>query len=200
MPFLSLNRKNLLILVFIILIIGVPIAALKYTDLVRLWNKAFPQGPGSGTVRLEVPPIASKSASLQTGPFTCPSTSQFCKTGKDVTQNNQYVGFGKNLPPANPILAAFDGQISSITSTLPSQYNDEKITTVYLDNTERGLRAVYYFKGQPPASGFVKAGDKISTTGSSMAYYGNNSLVFAIIKNDFVNGAKIHLSSGDFSI
>ncbi|QQG43059.1 MAG: hypothetical protein HYW45_02500 [Candidatus Daviesbacteria bacterium] len=144
----------------------------------------FPPLPQREVV-ITPPPTEPKPIVLQQGPFKCPSTESFCQKGAAVKKGD-------------PLYAVFDGQMSTVTSTLPAEYNNEKITTIYLDNEERGLRAVYYVQGEiadtnPKA---VEEGEKIGSAGEKMTYY-QASLVFSIIKN-YPEGEKLALTQKDF--
>lgn len=184
-----LNRPVLIIVIFIALVAGVFLANnpnLLPTSLLQREIKITPSK------------TSPKPASLQQGPFKCPSIVDFCQKGGEVKAEDPFGGFGAIVAVGSPIFAAFDGTVTTVTSTLSAQFNNEKITTIYLDNEERGLRAVYYSRGEAtnPNPEVVKEGDKIGTIGPIMTYY-RASLVFLVVAN-YPDGEKLTLTSQDF--
>jgi len=192
--FIQKNKKLLLLIAALAII---PVLAAILIGRVPQFQRSQKVGSPSAQIQIQQPKVESKHQSLQQGPFKCPATSSFCQTGKEILKDGKYVGFGAKIATGSAVIAAFDGQISSISSTLP-QLNNEKIITVYLDNNERGLRAVYYYQGiQPPEAKSVKAGEVIDNMGDIMELY-NASLVFTLFKNDFYAEEGEKLSSADF--
>lgn len=141
------------------------------------------------------PTLTPVPIALQTGPFRCPSQQDFCLIGKDVIKEGVYVGWGAAVPINYPVIAAFDGDVSSAVVTLP---NKEEFTTLYLDNKERQLRATYYFKGEPPENERVSEGKYLGSVGEPIAFYDNMSLIFSLTKGDFVRGERVKLTLNDF--
>lgn len=201
MDFIQKNKK---ILALVVAIAVIPIIASLLISRLPLLKQALrpptTPPPSPPPVQIQPPQSTPKDASLQKGPFTCPSKAEFCQKGGEILRNGQYVGFGTTISPNSPIIAAFDGQIDAVFSTLPAEYNNETIITLYLDNKERGLRAVYYYQGtKAPTAATVEAGEVIDTVGKVMSFY-NASLVFTLIKNDPVNGQAEKLTAKDFVI
>jgi len=179
------NKK--LIILFLLIVL----AAFLYFRFGNLIKKPLTSGK---PVQIETPKLSPKAASLQQGPFKCPSSADFCATGSDINQG-KYIGFGAKIASGSAIFASIDGDLTNLTSTLT---NGEKMTVLYIDNKDRGLRASYFFQGNlslDPKK--VKSGDQIATVGGVLNSY-NASLVFSITKNDPINGDKIKLTTRDF--
>jgi len=131
--------------------------------------------------------------------YKCPSTSDFCQNGKDIEKDGRYLGFGATLKAPTDIFASFNGTLTSFTTILPPNLSKEKLNTVYVDNPEKNLRAIYYFIGESSKSGtVVKAGDKIGKIKGKISAY-NVSLLFQIIKGDLVKGQLSRLTNKDFT-
>ncbi len=173
MPYLTSN-KRVLIGLFILLIVAIPLLASKYTNISTL------------------PPLISKATKYQ-----CPADKSFCEKGKDLIKDGTYLGLSGDLASKSAIIATFDGTITSSTTILPDNLKSEKLNTIYLDNTDKNLRAIYYFKGDSSASKIVRKGDQIGTVLNKIEAF-NTSLIFQIIKGDPFKGEKLHLSSSDF--
>ena len=173
------------------------VLSLLITKFGPIWQKLKPSN-GPQEVKIVLPKGDSKSASLQNGPFKCPSTADFCQKGQDFFQNGTYIGWAGRIPKGSPITASFDGKLSSTATTLPPEFNNEEITIVYLDNTDRGLRAIYYFKGKPPKQKEIKEGEDIGGIDEPMAFYDGYSLIYSIIKDYPQNREKATLGPKDF--
>ena len=120
--------------------------------------------------------------------LSCPSLKEFCQKGESIIKDGKYIGFGGKLASASAIFAAFDGILSSTTSTFPKEKNNQttqkKFITAYLDNAELGLRGIYYFRGSIPKSGSVIKGEQVAiTNGKTISIYDNNSLIFSVIRD-----------------
>lgn len=192
------KSKKLIFIVFLLILTPL-IASLIITNFDKLLKNFQPPQP-QGEVKIELPKVEAKSAELQKGPYTCPSVTDFCTKSQDIFKVDKYIGFGSKIATNSALVASFDGTISAVSSTLGEEFNSETIITLYLDDKNRGLRAVYYYNGDvAPESKEVKAGDEIATTGDIMKYY-NTSLVFALIKNDFISGTPEKLTSKDFVV
>lgn len=178
------NRVPLLVVVFLIILIA--ILAARQLNL-------FPRG---SQPRIQPVPVSPKPETLQKGPYNCPSIPEFCQNAKPIERDGYEVGLGAQIPPDSPIFAAFDGELSTLTSYLNHENNKEQISTIYLDNAERGLRAVYHLSGPAEASGSAQAGTRIGTVRNRMVYY-DSSLVFSMIRN-YPSGGIIKLSPQDF--
>ena len=121
--------------------------------------------------------------------LSCPSIKEFCENGKSVMKDGKYIGFGDKLSSGSAIFAAFDGDISASSKTVPAVVNGKteqySLKTIYLDNKNLGLRAIYYFRG--PWASITKSkavgrGKQIARVGEkTMSDYNNNSLVFSLI-------------------
>lgn len=140
-----------------------------------------------------------KAASLSQGGIRCPSNQEFCQKSSSITRGSTYVGFGGSIAAGSPIYAAFDGTVTAAETTFPPDFGSEKIIAIFLDNKERGLRGVYYFKGELPTVTTAKAGDTIGQAGEPIAFYSNASLVFRLIEGDPVKGTPVNLSPQSFS-
>lgn len=189
------DRQKLIILIVIILLlpIALSLAAARF-DI----SKTFPTPkPVQKKVKIEYTPQPAVEPNLQEGPYSCPSVTNFCTNGIEVVRDNKYEGIGANIPAESPIYAAFSGTVSSISGTLSAELGGENITTIYLDNRERGLRAVYTYRGEAPQPQDVKEGDTIARMGDKVNLYGV-PLVFKLIKGDPLLGEVVKLTSEDF--
>ena len=118
--------------------------------------------------------------------LSCPSLKEFCQKGEGVVKDGKYIGFGGKLASGSTIFAAFDGVLSSTTSTFPkeedNQTTQKKFITAYLDNSELGLRGIYYFRGSISKSEKVTKGEQIGiSNGKVITIYDNKSLIFSLI-------------------
>lgn len=154
--------------------------------------------PPSGQANIPLPRADVKSLAGQQGPFNCPSIISFCQNGKDILRGGKYVGFGGQIATGSAIIASFDGDLSVVTNTLSEEFHKEQFLTVYLDDKDRGLRGIYYYKGQAPSLDSVKAGQQIGIVQGPIYFYDNNSLIFALVKNDFVANKPSPLTTKDF--
>lgn len=128
----------------------------------------------------------------------CPTTDSFCSQSTPVANAEFNIqGIGQTLPAGSPILAAFDGDILAVYSVLPEQYKNDRIATIYLDNKEKQLRAVYYYKGDLPTIKKAKAGDTIAKTGTTMQLF-NTSLIFELIQGDPLTGSPVVITQETF--
>lgn len=144
------------------------------------------------------PLVAHKpyDATLQSGPFKCPTTGLFCQRDGRYDQN----GLAGSLPAGTPILAAFDGIAEGIPSFHPKpDGSKEEFTLVLLTNKEKGLQAVYYLKGTAIAHEDVKPGESIGqTSGEPLTFMGNDQFVFQLVRFGQDGGKTAQLSSKDF--
>ena len=160
--------------VVLILLFGI----LNYFNILSL-SSLYPQ--------LGFLPQKNMSQTISTlNKLSCPSLKEFCQKGKSIIKDGKYIGFGGKLASASAIFAAFDGILSSTTSTFPKEKNNQttqkKFITAYLDNAELGLRGIYYFRGSIPKSGNVIKGEQVAiTNGKTISIYDNNSLIFSVI-------------------
>lgn len=175
----TLNKRNILIFLAIVLIIALPLIAYKYNAIL-------------GLLGLGAKPVAVVSTKM-----ACPSSPIFCAKGVNVFFDNKYYGFGGTLTPGDPVYAAFDGNVTTVNTIMPPALDSEKLNTIYLDNKEKGVRAVYYFKGQTFVAPKVKKGDLMGTTQEKMNSF-NTWLVFQVINGDPITGSKPILTSKDF--
>ena len=122
---------------------------------------------------------------LQAGPFTCPTAAKSCAT------DGKYTG---------PLFAAFDGQATSIPSISPkADGSKEEFILVLLINKERGLQALYYFKGEGNSNGQVKEGEAIGeVSGQPLLFMDNNSFVFKLMRVTANGEETAKLSKKDF--
>jgi hypothetical protein len=144
----------------------------------------------------------------QKGPFACPSLPSFCQNGTDISVDSSYIGFGAKIEKGSPLIAAFDGEVSSRQIKIAKSSKDtqtQDITMVLLTNKDKLLRAAYYFVGPLPENKTVKRGETIGNTeGEPMPLYQNSSLVFVLTRNDTVmsvplGGELVRLNRGDFN-
>lgn len=197
MPFYK--NKFILLLSAAAVIIIISLLLSKYGFKKNIFKQ--PVHVSTKQTKIELPRVNPKPASLQKGPYACPTSRvSFCKEGKDIYKDNKYIGFGAKLATNSAILAAFNGDITIISATLPKEFNEEKYTIIYLDNKDKLLRGIYYFKGTAEAVKSVAEGDAIATSVGQIAYYDNNSLVFALVKNDFIKDERVKLTTKDFVI
>lgn len=135
-------------------------------------------------------------AKMQAGPFNCPTITEFC------SRDGKYAGgmLSGTLSAGSPLIAAFDGTAQGLPSFSPkSDGSKEEYTLVLLTNKERGLNAMYYFKGTGIAFEQVKAGDAVGqTNGQTLSFMGNNSFVFKLNKVSSAGEEALELSNKDF--
>lgn len=199
MPTILKDRKILLIIILIL----TTIAALIF----NVWQRSTkfkPQTsfPSAKKAIIELPKSSVNPSSVKIDKLPCPTVPTFCSKGGGIIKDNKYIGFGAKVATNSAIFAAFDGEITTLSITL-SQFQNEKnevetIETIYLDNPDKTIRAIYQYKGQPSGLKTVKKGQKIASVGDSIAYYDNISLLFALIKGDFIRGERVKLTSQDF--
>lgn len=180
-------KKYKKILIVILLVFIIPIILAYYSgnlkNLFTKGGKTEPKSPPSSKIEL----------------YQCPSAKDFCQNGKDIEKDGRYLGFGADLKTPTDIFASLNGTLTSFTTILPTKLNKEKLNTVYIDNPEKNIRAIYYFIGESSKSGTqVKAGDKIGTIKGKISAY-NVSLLFQIIKGDLTKGQLSKLTSTDFN-
>ena len=137
--------------------------------------------------------------------LSCPSLKEFCQKGESIIKDGKYIGFGGKLASGSTIFAAFDGVLSSTTSTFPkeedNQTTQKKFITAYLDNSELGLRGIYYFRGSIPKSGKVTKGDQIGiSNGKVITIYDNKSLIFSLIAGYPKTNNPIILNKENFTL
>ncbi len=122
---------------------------------------------------------------LQAGPFTCPTVGKSCVT------DGKYTG---------SLLAAFDGQVTSIPSFHPkADGSKEEFILALLINKERGLQALYYFKGEGVSNGQIKEGEAIGeVSGQQLSFMDNNSFVFKLTRTTASGEETVKLSKKDF--
>ncbi len=135
-------------------------------------------------------------AKMQSGPFKCPTIAQFC------TRDGKYSGgmLSGTLSSGSPLVAAFDGTAQGLPSFSPkTDGSKEEYTLVLLTNKERGLSAMYYYKGTGIAFENVKAGAAVGqTNGQTLNFMGNNSFVFKLSKVTATGQEEVQLSGKDF--
>lgn len=170
------KRENLLVIGLLVVTLP-PIIALVITY-------------GTSTKK-ESPPQSSS----QKG-YLCPTTKEFCQNGTDVTKNS-YLGFGINATANHPIYAVFDGEVTVSQTILPKDLGGETLQTIYIDNKQDNLRAVYLYIGQSFAPNSVQKGVIIGKMEKEIKSY-NTWLIFQLIKGDPLKGEKVKLSSKDF--
>lgn len=196
MPPLLKDRRFLLISAVAIILVG----ALLLTRWQggKLVSQKLPPPPAPKKTVIALPKSSTPSSAIKVNKISCPAIATFCLKGQDIAKGETYMGFGSKIATNSAILATFDGEITTISLTLPPQFQNEKIETIYLDNKQLGLRAIYQFKGQSSSLQKVKKGQKIAAVGEPISYYDNVSLVFALVKGDFISGEKVKLTVQDF--
>ena len=137
--------------------------------------------------------------------LSCPSLKEFCQKGEGVIKDGKYIGFGGKLASGSAIFAAFDGALSSTTNTFQKEENgqtvEKRFVTAYLDNSELGLRGIYYFRGSIPKSGKVAKGEQIGiSNGKVITIYDNKSLIFSLIAGYPKTNNPIILNKENFSL
>lgn len=195
MPFFQ-NRRNLII-AGIVLFLILPIIL----SLLSLWKGRIglnqKKATSSAPVKIAIPSTPPSKVDLKKDLLRCPATSDFCTNAKDVNQNNIYLGIGANIATGSAVYAAFDGNITALKAKLSSDLGGEEIIVIYLDNKEKGLRAVYTLKGQVPQAKSVRSGGTISKVGDRINVFGS-SLIFKLIKGNPINGEVIKLTPANF--
>lgn len=130
--------------------------------------------------------------------YHCPSIKEFCTSGHDISKDGAYLGFGATLEQKSPIFASFDGVLTSSTAILSPKLNSEGLNTLYLDNDQKNLRAIYYFKGDTSPTGKkVKKGEQIGSTFAKIESF-DVSLIFQIIQGDIKKEDLVKLTSSNF--
>ncbi len=178
MPFLT-NQQRFLIVLFITLIITIPIVAYNLQNIRNFLQKngATPEAP--------VNPQTT---------YHCPTIVLFCQTGHDIIKDDNYLGFGGEVAAGSPVLAAFNGELTSSTTILPN----EEIVSYYLDSDADKTRAIYYFKGPSSASRLVRRGEEIGMISGKMTTF-NAALIFQIIVGDPMKGEVKKVTAADFT-
>ena len=132
---------------------------------------------------------------------------EFCKNGKEVFKNNQYVGWGGGVTPSSELRAVLTGKVMPTSITLE---NGEKFSIVYVYSSERIAR--YIFKGELIKGGDVGKGDMIAKiSGEGISTYENLPFIFSyareydqeeLLKQEFPieNAGWLRLHSPDFVI
>lgn len=200
--------KSKYIFILLSLVFALTAAFLLYRQFPNLGKKTVQPVNQSKNVIVLKEGVLSAPNDKQKGPFTCPSTSPFCKSGQDVSIGSSYIGMGSKLANASPVYAAFDGYFeatnAAIANPTPKAKAQNIIIGILTDKTNL-LRAHYYFIGPLPKNKNVnvKAGDIIAYSGQVMPLYQNNTLVFVLTRNDKVmeqrlGGERVKLSSQDF--
>lgn len=188
------DRKTLLIIILVLTALAVLIF--------NIWQRSTRIGPNTPPpppkAEIELPKSSVDPTTIKVDKLDCPSIPTFCSRGQDINKDGQYLGFGAKVATNSAIFASFDGEITTINITLPPQFQNEKIETIYLDNPEKTIRAIYQYKGQPSGLKTVKKGQNIASVGTPIAYYDNISLLFSLIKGDFIKGEKFKLTTQDF--
>lgn len=198
MEFLK-TKKFLIVAIILILLPFTLSLIISNFDFGKIFQKEkVKEEPQPKPVVISYTPQPSVAANLQSGPYNCPSTDDFCKNGKDIEKDGKYEGFGAAVPALSSVYAAFEGNISSLKGKLSPELGGEEIVIIYLDNKERGLRAVYTLKGQAPQPRIIKQGAAITRVGDKMQTYGGVSLIFKLIKGDPLLGEVVKLTSEDF--
>lgn len=201
--FLSFKKKSLspIIIVFVLVIAGAGFALVyQYTDILSFKTGQPPAEETASeeiTFAPQIVPPSSFKQDAQKGPFTCPALPAFCQNSK----NFQEKSLAGKLPADSKIFAAFGGEAESILSVNPKEDGSkEEYTLLLLSNKERGLQAMYYFKGEGPKSKTVASqGEAIGTSdGNPLEFMDNHSLVFRLIKTGKEGGSLTNLSPADF--
>lgn len=129
--------------------------------------------------------------------YQCPSEKKSCQEGKDITKDNLYVGFGLNLKPQKDILASMDGLMSVSKTILPKEQGSEELLTIYIDDEQNKLRAIYFYKGNASGPRQVFKGELIGKSLEKISAY-DTSLIFQIISGDPLKGQQIKITPADF--
>lgn len=183
MDFYLNHQKLLLIILAIILAPLVVVFILTGTNLIPT-SKKPPQ-------KLQVK-----------GTFICPALKQFCQLGQTITgDEGQYLGFGAIIPAQSQIKAVFDGKVTKFTTFLPKSPTapKEDVQTIYLDNAQENLRAIYFFKGKLLSGDNISKAQAIGISEDKINRF-NTSLLFQIIKGDPAKNQPLILKSADFSL
>lgn len=175
---IHLNKRVVLLLALVALTI---IIALKKDDLQKLFTQQ-----------------SSPTSDNKITSYYCPTIGSFCTSGQDLIQDKAYLGFKGDIASQSAILASFDGELTAATTLLTQGPEPEELVTLYLDNKENKVRAIYYFKGDSSAPKHVYKGEVIGTSLSQIRAF-NTSLIFQVIKGDLTSGEKVKLSSKDFT-
>ena len=187
------DRKKITIVIIIIILPVILSLILTQPNLSQIFTRPQPQKE----VKIEYTPQPAVEPSLQKGPYKCPSEPTFCNKNNEITRGGKYEGIGGDLPEAAPVYAAFDGEMTALPVTLPPEQGSEKYIIIYLDNRERGLRAVYTLQAKAPEPKTVKEGDIIARIGTKVSIY-DSPLVFKLIKGDPLLGEAVKLKAEDF--
>ena len=188
-----------------LLLIAVVVLVLTLTALVGYYmiQKKAPTPPetssGSGRelvfARRLLPPVLAAEITSQNGPFTCPAPSPFCKNG--AYKESSLSG---KLAQDTPLRASFDGILTGSSALHPIENGKgEEFNLAILTNPNRGLEAMYYFKGEIGPEKEVKEGEIIATiSGQPINFMGGNSFVFTLIQATEKGGLQKLLSGADF--
>lgn len=140
-------------------------------------------------------PVNSTPVTAKPSNLICPMEKEFCKNGKDIIINDQYIGFGiDKISTGSAVLAAFDGTLTSGKMTTASQ---EEFIVLSIVNEETKKQAFYWFKGSHIQPKGVLRGEVIATSsGQAISSVQDQKLVFNLIYS--ANGNTIKLKPEDF--
>lgn len=136
---------------------------------------------------------------LQAGPYFCPSVSTVCRNA----ENLQPGALVASIPTNSPLYAAFDGDILSQDTGYATSGahldTAEMYTITTLTNSNRGLRAMYTYKGQPLEQKTVKEGGVIASASGQMISFLKTPFLFEIIRfQEKDGGARVTFTVNDF--
>lgn len=199
----GLLKAGLFEIIFVGVVLVLLFGILNYFNILSissLWPNQFGFLPQRLNQKLQPISTIGKAPHI---PFkiSCPSVKAFCEKGQGIVKD-QYVGLGYILPSGTPIFAAFNGNLStapSPTSAGNSNTTKKILITVYLDNPDLKLRAIYFFKGSITKTGKVNKGEQIAiSNGKTIKIYGNNSFVFSLIPGYLGSNTPTILNKEDF--
>lgn len=176
------NLKNKKLVILLILVTAILITAAYFSNFLNVRN-------------IFLKTNLNQSAEVS---YLCPTETNFCKSGKDISSNNTYLGLGGEVASGSAVLASFDGYLTPSFTILSPDLKNEKLVTLSLDNADKTIRAIYFFKGDWSPQREVKKGEIIGKILDRIEAF-NTSLIFQIIKGSPTKPETVKLNSTDFT-
>ena len=191
------HTSKIITIVILLILLGVAavVALLKSPQLMQ----KLPTTKQKPAMKVYTPPKlpANFNMSLQNGPYTCPLAAEQCKNAN----NYQNGWLFATVSSSTSLFAAFDGTFEAQSAVHPTLNKKEPFMLGVLTNSNRGLRAYYYYKAKagPQAPKTVKEGETVATSSAeALTFYNNKSFAFQLIKFGTKNSSVASLSADSF--
>lgn len=190
------TRTHLIFLSLVVLAVVLTIILAVFSILSKKQITEIIPG-GEKKVVYSKPPVPLKNydKKIQTGPFSCPTIASICASA--TYKENTLSG---NIPSGSPIYAAFNGTATVLYPIHPNtDGTKESFNSIVLINKDKGLIALYSFKGKTIDNKEVKEGERIATgSGEAIKFKENKSFIFELLKYQEKGATKSALASKDF--